>query len=149
MYTCITLVLNKDKILMIYKKRGLGRGLFSFPGGKVEHGENGKECAIRELKEETMLIAKEVECAGKILFKVDGEDAETMEVYIVRKFEGIPMETDEAIPIWVNIDEIPYDKMWEDDKHWVPLVIEGRKIECEFYFSNNWEKFDGGSCIFK
>lgn len=48
--------------------------------------------------------------------------------------------------MWINVNEIPYDKMWEDDKEWVPLVLAGYKIECKFYFSNNWEKFIGGSC---
>lgn len=146
MDTCISIVLDSNKILMIYKKRGLGKGLYNFPGGKIKSNEKGEECAIRELKEETGLIGEIAEYVGKITFIIDENHIEEMSIYLIKKFKGNIIETDEAIPMWVNVNEIPYDKMWEDDKEWVPLVLAGYKIKCKFYFSNNWEKFIGGSC---
>jgi hypothetical protein len=26
-------------------------------------------------------------------------------------------------PEWFSIDEIPFDKMWEDDKYWMPRIL--------------------------
>ena len=43
-------------------------------------------------------------------------------------------ETDEARPFWCPVSEIPYDKMWEDDLHWLPPALEGKKFEGFFIF---------------
>ena len=49
---------------------------------------------------------------------------------------GTPVETDEAVPMWVDIGAIPYDEMWEDDRIWLPLLLEWKQ------FSGYWI-FDG------
>ena len=38
---------------------------------------------------------------------------------------GERTETDEASPICSPVDAIPYEEMWEDDKLWIPLVLDG------------------------
>ncbi len=133
-------------MLLIYKKRGFGKGLYNFPGGKFEANEKGEECAMRELQEETGIIAKNAIYRGRITFVLNSEVAQLMEVYLINDFEGQIKETDEAIPLWVNVNQIPYDKMWEDDKEWVRLVLDGYSIDCKFYFSNDWKIYNGGSC---
>jgi len=40
------------KVLLIYKKRGLGEGLYNGVGGKVEDGESPEEAIVREAEEE-------------------------------------------------------------------------------------------------
>ena len=35
------------------------------------------------------------------------------------------------------MDEIPYDKMWEDDALWLPLVLAGECILGDFVFEND------------
>ena len=47
---------------------------------------------------------------------------------------GEPTETDEAAPLWVGLDAIPYAEMWEDDSLWLPLVLEGRSFSGRFLF---------------
>ncbi len=37
-------------------------------------------------------------------------------------------------PKWFSINDIPYESMWEDDKHWLPHVLSGEKIKADFYF---------------
>jgi len=37
-------------------------------------------------------------------------------------------------PEWFPLDAIPYDKMWIDDKHWLPHVLEGKYVEGKFVF---------------
>ena len=55
-------------------------------------------------------------------------------VFLADDFEGTPTETDEAVPLWVALDEIPYERMWEDDRHWLPLLLEGGTLLGKFAF---------------
>ena len=52
-YACIV---HKDKILLLHRIEGFD--VWEFPGGKIEYGENPKDAAIREAKEETGLIVE-------------------------------------------------------------------------------------------
>ena len=46
-------------------------------------------------------------------------------------------------PAWFPIDAIPFDAMWADDAHWLPLVLAGRRIEAEFTFADDNETIVG------
>ena len=35
------------------------------------------------------------------------------------------------------ISEIPYDKMWPDDIHWLPKVLAGKKVRASFTFAED------------
>ena len=51
-------VLVRDgRVLVGLRRGGPSTGTWSFPGGKVEHGETTEETALRELREETGLAA--------------------------------------------------------------------------------------------
>ena len=58
-------------------------------------------------------------------------------VFVAEGCDGEPTETDEAIPLWVQRAEIPYDKMWADDRHWLPGVLEGRNFRGYFEFESD------------
>ena len=47
------------------------------------------------------------------------------------------METDEAIPLWVDLDKFPYDNMWADDRFWIPLMLAGKKFSGYYIFSGD------------
>lgn len=131
---------------MIKKLRGLGKGLYNFPGGKREDKETLEKCAKRETKEEVNLEVENLEKVAVITFILEDHVEEILHVFLAHKYYGEEKRTPEAIPIWFNIDSIPYGDMWEDDKIWVPKVLKGEKIACKFYFTKNWEKYLGGSC---
>lgn len=44
-------------------------------------------------------------------------------VFTSIKWTGNPTETKEMKPEWFGFDEIPYDKMWKDDKLWLPWLL--------------------------
>jgi ADP-ribose pyrophosphatase YjhB (NUDIX family) len=51
-----TVIKRDNKILLGHRLSQLGYDTWGLPGGKLEFGEDIKNCAIRELKEETNLI---------------------------------------------------------------------------------------------
>jgi hypothetical protein len=38
------------------------------------------------------------------------------------------LETEEIIPAWYDINNIPYEKMLQDDKLWMPLFLKNQKF---------------------
>jgi 8-oxo-dGTP pyrophosphatase MutT (NUDIX family) len=124
-------IIKENKILLIYKKKGHGKFLFNGIGGKIKENENIRESVVREAKEEVNIKVKNVFLCGKINFD---DETGLWEVYVFRAsdFEGIPCETDECKPIWFDINNIPYDKMWPDDKYWLPILIKNKKFRAFF-----------------
>ena len=48
------------------------------------------------------------------------------------------LETEEMKPSWFEIDKMPYDKMFPDDKYWMPYILDGKKINAYFEFDKDW-----------
>jgi hypothetical protein len=46
------------------------------------------------------------------------------------------------VPRWFKTNAIPFDKMWSDDKHWLPLALQGKHINAAFTFLEDNETFD-------
>jgi len=49
-------------------------------------------------------------------------------------FEGVTRPSSEGRLRWFTFDEVPYDEMWQDDEHWLPLLLEGKRFSGEFHF---------------
>jgi len=127
-------VRRDEEVLLIEKRRGLGEGWFNGPGGKLEDGESPRECARREVREEVGIEVSGLEKAGEVTFRLDGEGHTRCHVFRTDVFEGEPTPSPEARPVWMPVEEVPYDRMWEDDELWLPGVLEGRTVRGEFAF---------------
>jgi 8-oxo-dGTP diphosphatase len=127
-------VTRGDEVLLIRKKRGLGAGKINGPGGKVDPGETTLECAVRETQEELCVTAKDIHLAGELLFHAEDMPRIHAFAYIAGDFGGTPTETDEAIPIWFKINEIPFDEMWQDYRYWLGAALAGSRIKGWFSF---------------
>ncbi len=127
-------IIEGNRILLHYKKRGHGKGNWNGLGGKIEEGETPEECARREAREEMGAEIKNPVKLGEIrCYNVQGEN---WLVHVFRaEIDGVPKESDESKPRWFPISEIPYEQMWEDDRYWLPLVIDGLHFRADFFFS--------------
>ena len=133
----LVFVFRDDEILLINKKTGLGKGKVNGPGGKVEPGETPEAGAARECHEELDIRVSKLEYCGEHRFQfVDGYSIHVW-VYRTRDFEGVPTESREASPLWTRIDQIPFEKMWEDDKYWLPMVIRGERFQARWIFDGD------------
>ena len=136
----LVFVIRDGRILLIDKKTGLGKGKVNGPGGKVEKGESPEQCAVRECQEELSISVSDLQYCGQHRFQfVDGYSIHVW-VYRTSEYSGEPTESVEAKPLWVDVDKIPYEKMWEDDRIWLPLLLNGEK------FMGRWI-FDGDKMI--
>jgi len=130
-------VVQARKVLLIRKKRGLGAGKINGPGGKLEPGETSQQCAHREIKEELCVDVAESTNRGRLRFQfIDGYSID-VQVFVATVYEGEPGETEEAIPLWFDVAEIPYDEMWADDRIWLPRVLAGEHVDGRFIFDKD------------
>ena len=130
-------VIRDGQVLLIHKKKGLGAGKINGPGGRIEPGESPLQAAIREVEEELLVTPTGVHEAGELKFQfVDGFSIHG-HVFTATDCVGEPQETDEAIPIWTPLDQIPYDRMWQDDHVWVPLMLEKKPFLGRFLFEDD------------
>lgn len=136
-FATLLFIIKEDQILLIHKKRGLGAGKVNAPGGHVEPGETPMEGAIREVQEEVCVTPLNIRKCGELYFQF--KDGLSMKgfVFSATDFEGVPQETDEALPFWSSIHKIPFNQMWEDDQYWIPLMLEQKYFEGKFIFDGD------------
>jgi len=137
---------DAKQILLGLKKLGLGMGKLNGFGGKVKAGESIEEAAVRELYEETGVMAtpRDITKVGEMAFffpAVPEEEGwnQRMHIFFANEWEGEPVETDEMRPEWVDINNIPFDRMWADDRHWLPLILINKLVKGSFVFNGDNE----------
>ncbi len=133
----LTYVIDGSRVLMIEKKTGLGAGYINAPGGHIEIEETKAEAAIRETKEETGLDVSDLEERGVLRFQFKDGLRMLGYVFFTSSFSGeLIEETEETKPFWTDISTLDYSRMWEDDRLWLPMALEGRKFDGRFIFDD-------------
>jgi 8-oxo-dGTP diphosphatase/2-hydroxy-dATP diphosphatase len=137
-----------DQILLAMKKRGFGEGRWNGYGGKVSEGEIIEESFHREVKEESNIETTNVEKLGLLNFSfVDSSKVLEVHIYNILEYFGKPVETEEMKPKWFNLDAIPYNQIWSDDRHWLPLFIDNKKFIGSFHFDKPADKSHAAEII--
>ena len=141
-YGTICYIMKEDKALLMRKEEGFGSGKLNAPGGKMREDETPEACVIREVLEETGLTLKSLKRHGVLNFYFGEKDEPDWVVYVFSStsFGGEPKRSAEGPLEWVKLDNLPYDEMWEDDRHWVPLLLEGKNFSGDFYFDKAGER---------
>jgi ADP-ribose pyrophosphatase YjhB (NUDIX family) len=137
--TTLCLLIKPDEILLAMKKRGFGVGRWNGAGGKFDAEKGDKsilDAAIRETKEKIGVELKNPEKAGLFHFKFQNKEEWNQDVtlFIAKEWTGEPSESEEMMPEWFSFDKIPYENMWPDDIHWMPHILQGKKLEANFVF---------------
>lgn len=127
-------VVRDDQVLLIEKKRGLGAGKVNGPGGKIDPGETPLQAVVRETQEELHVTPLAPVKLGELWFVMSDSPDILCHVFRAEDFTGTPTETDEAVPLWTPTGAIPYRRMWEDDRQWLPLLLENRTFHGRFIF---------------
>lgn len=134
-------VIDGGEVLLIEKKRGVGEGFYNGPGGKIEdHDDSPREAARREIVEETKVEPGDLKKVGELDFVFGQKPFQRVHVFKTENYSGTPEETEEARPEWFDVHEMPYDRMWPDDRYWMPLMFEGLKLDAFFQFDSEGDE---------
>ncbi|HYF13335.1 MAG TPA: 8-oxo-dGTP diphosphatase [Candidatus Paceibacterota bacterium] len=142
----LVLLTRDNKVLLGYKKKAeIGTGTLNGPGGKVEEDETIVACAIRETQEEigVTIRPKDLILVAIVKFFAAGHLDFEVFVYLTKKFSGEPRETRSMkLPEWYDIQNLPFDKMLESDRHWIPIVLAGKKFRANVYYKGRARDFE-------
>jgi 8-oxo-dGTP diphosphatase len=135
-------IVHGRKLLLKKANRGISRGKWNAPGGKLERGETPEHNVVREVMEETTLRIISPFYHGKIEFYMNGGNKldYLVHVFSARGFSGKPRSSKEGNVRWFGLDNIPYHKMWDDDRYWLPLLLNGVRFDARFYYDRKNER---------
>lgn len=140
--TTLAIIENGDSVLLAMKKRGFGEGWWNGYGGKVQDNETVEEAMVRELQEESGLLATSFRERAIIEFFSKGSDSVVeMHVFEVTNHKGELIETEEMAPKWFLKQQIPFDEMWPSDREWLPLFFKGHDFDGRVVFDETTSKY--------
>lgn len=134
------------EILLGWKKNGFGSGKYNGFGGKIEANETFENAAARELHEECgidVAVDNLTRVARlEFFFPARPDWDQVVYVFLAERWRGEPVETREMKPVWFGTNAIPFEEMWADDAHWLPLVLRGKRVDATFTFKDDNETVD-------
>ncbi len=136
----------ENKILMIHrikKNKDIHEGKWNGIGGKLELEESPQEAALREIEEESGLVVassqlkslgvltfpsfKAEQCQDWICFIFKVELSGKCSDYALRQSEEGHLD-------WIEKNNVLKLPLWEGDKDFIPLVIEGKAFLGSYWY---------------
>jgi 8-oxo-dGTP pyrophosphatase MutT (NUDIX family) len=134
------------EMLLGIKKAGFAAGKINGIGGKVEAGETVTAAAVRELEEEVGVKVAEgdLRTMGHLtfLFPSRPEWNQTVHAFLAVTWTGEPVESREMAPAWFAVDAIPFERMWQDNAHWLPRILAGEQVRARYTYAEDNETIE-------
>ena len=131
------------------KLKGFGKGKYNGYGGKFDRAKGDvdiEDTAIRELEEESTIQVHKSDLKKlaiiDFIFPYAPNFNQRVHIYIIRNWKGRFRKTDEMAPRWFDTRKLPYDKMWDSDKTWMPKIISGETFYARFFWKEDNEAVD-------
>lgn len=130
-------------VLLGRKKRGFGCGKLVGYGGKLHPHESARQATSREIYEEACVLVRPDDLVpmGRITFRFPWRPEYDHDVvlFLASEWQGRIAETEEMAPLWVPVDDLPLEQMWDDDGYWLPRVLAGEAVDASFTFAEDNE----------
>ncbi len=114
------------KILLAQRPKGRSMaGLWEFPGGKLETGEDPESCIIRELREELGIVVKPA-CLAPLTFASHAYEKFhlLMPLFVARRWDGVVRPLEGQSLAWVHLNELRSYKMPPADEPLVAMLFD-------------------------
>ena len=132
--TCF--LVQNDKVLLQERPSSKVWGkLLNGPGGKVEQGETAAEALLREVYEETGLALKTYQARGRVCLDIPSPTPLllSVDIFLATEYSGDP-EDREGRLAWHHRAELPFQRMWADQKYWLPAVLDGYSVQARISY---------------
>lgn len=128
----IAVVYHQGKVLLIQRKTEPNAGWWGFPGGHVELGETAMQAAIRELQEETGVIARPLDYLTNIEVMLRDHSGAVQKQYLLTAvlcaYEGgEPQPADDAL----QASWLPVEGLEDQDLQLIDQVAEVARLAQE------------------
>jgi 8-oxo-dGTP diphosphatase len=60
-------------------------------------------------------------------------------LFLASRWQGQPVRSEKAEPVWFPVNDIPFDEMWQDGAYWLPRILNGEQIWARFIFREDNE----------
>ncbi len=119
----VAAVIERDGRLLVCQRAAHKRhgGLWEFPGGKLEDGEDDRAALERELREELLVEVIEV---GRELFSNDDDGSAFTIAFIPTTISGEPRPIEHQAIRWVNWRDAADIELAPSDRRFVQHVME-------------------------
>ncbi|MBB5867629.1 8-oxo-dGTP diphosphatase [Allocatelliglobosispora scoriae] len=121
---------DRRRVLLIHRDKRPGDihfGKHLGLGGRVERDEDVVSGVVREIAEESGLVARDVVLRGTVSWTGFGKGGQDWFCFVFRvdSFEGEAHGgNDEGTLVWTGVDELDSVPMWESDALWLPMVFD-------------------------
>ncbi len=134
-------LIDGEKVLLAFKTAKIGKDRWNGYGGGIEEGETPRVAAVRELEEESGLVALPEDLLKVAIVDFHNTTTEgknficRVHVYTTSRWSGVLKEDKTMIrPTWFEKDNLPLEKMMPADRFWLPLILSGKKIKAEAHY---------------
>ena len=112
------IILQNEKVLLAQRPEEKYKGLWEFPGGKIEPGETSEECLKRELTEELDIVCS----VGDLLCTTEwirSDKVIVLHTYKILEYSGEIRALVHSQLKWVSIKDLKKDELLPADR---PIV---------------------------
>jgi 8-oxo-dGTP diphosphatase len=131
---------SNDSTLMLFRNKkpnDIHEGKWNGLGGKMLPGETPEECAIREIHEESGIVAEHLILKGILTFpQFDASNDWIVFVFLVDKFRGSPGDSPEGELSWIPDDQLLTLTLWDGDRIFLPWLSRSGWFSGKFNYSN-------------
>ena len=130
------------------KRRRIGIGRWVLPGGVTKCSDKSQKHAVqREVCEETGLLfpLQSFRKAGVLRGYINSPDTPQwlVHIYLVIDLTGrtiTPNKKEYTAMKWFPLSKLPFDKMLQGDREWLPRIARGEKLSIKIRANENADK---------
>jgi len=133
----VCLIEDRGRFVLKDNIRGISIRKTVFPGGKLETGQTKEECVLDEVLKETGLRVRDLSYHGWCDSHFhDGTESWRVHIFRPAGFAGSIRSSREGPVYWSKKEEIPFERMWPDNRMWFGPVLDGNKVEATVHYKD-------------